>query len=59
MYPMVSARKIKAGEVISKDMITYRNPGTGIPAKHSNLVLGKKAVSDINENVLIVLEMVK
>lgn len=55
---IATSRSIKAGEVITKDMIRYRNPGTGIPAKHESLILGKKAVADIDEDVLMALEMV-
>lgn len=56
---MASSRKIKAGEVITKDMIRYRNPGNGIPAKNQSLIIGKKAVYDIDEDVLMALDMVR
>ena len=55
---IASACRIPMGAVITKDMIRYRNPGTGIPAKQEAILLGKKAVVDIDEDVLIKLEMV-
>lgn len=54
---MVSKRKINKGEILTKDCIVYKNPGTGIPKKKENIVLGKKAISNIEENVLITKKM--
>lgn len=48
---------IKSGMILSENLITYRNPGTGIPAKHLNTVLGKKAKCDIDADVLLTTEM--
>lgn len=50
---MASKQKISVGTVLTEDMITWRNPGTGIPTKQAHLVLGKRAVVDIAEDVLI------
>ena len=50
---MVSIRPISHGEVISEEMITYRNPGTGIHPRDAGLVLGKPALADIPEDTLI------
>ena len=55
---MVSNRSILSGTVITEDMITYRNPGTGIHPRDAGLVLGKKAVADIPEDTLIETGMV-
>lgn len=55
---MVSSRAIPKGTPISEDLITYRNPGTGIPPKDAEMVLGKAAVIDIPEDTLIKREMV-
>lgn len=38
---LVSSRLIKANEIINKEMITYKNPGNGIPPKDLSKILGK------------------
>lgn len=50
---MVSKVAIPAGTVLSDSMITYRNPGTGIPAKSAHLYLGRKVTRDVPQDVLI------
>lgn len=50
---IVSVKNIKKGEIISKDMIWSKRPGTGIPSHKMNEVLGKVAKHDIDENVLL------
>ena len=54
---MVSKRKIDKGEVLNKECITYKNPGTGIPKKNEHLILGKKANFNIEKDVLLKREM--
>ncbi|GAB6095730.1 N-acetylneuraminate synthase family protein [Desulfatiferula olefinivorans] len=56
---MVSKKEIKAGTILDKSMICYRNPGTGIHAKNSHKILGKKAVKDLPEDILLTNEMFK
>lgn len=53
----VSKSAIKAGSQITEAMLTLKNPGTGIPAKHKHLVVGRKAKADIPADVLIVESM--
>lgn len=50
---IVSLRPIKAGEVITQDMIWSKRPGTGIPSKQMPEVIGRTAVRDISQNVLL------
>lgn len=50
---MASARSIRAGEKLIEDMVVYKNPGTGIPFKDAGKFLGKKALQDIPEDVLL------
>ena len=50
---IVSLKPIHAGEVITHDMIWSKRPGTGIPSYRMEEVIGKKAVKDIAQNVLI------
>jgi len=54
---MASSQTISSGETLTKEMVTYRNPGTGIAHKNANKILGKKAVKDIPVDVLLELEM--
>ena len=54
---MTSSRNIIAGEVLELEMIEYKNPGTGIPYKNANLILGKKAKTNINKDTLLSKEM--
>jgi N,N'-diacetyllegionaminate synthase len=48
-----SSREIKAGEIITNEMIEYLRPGTGLPPKYLNLVLGKIAIRDIKSHEFI------
>jgi len=50
---IVSRRAIRAGEVITADMIDYKRPGTGIQVCEAQYVLNRKARRDIPANVLI------
>lgn len=56
---IVSANKITSGTLLTDDMIVYRNPGTGIPAKDVERILGKKALHDIPADELLSFEMFK
>ncbi len=53
---LVSTRGIKKGEIIIKEMLTYKRPGTGIPPYEINKVIGKKAKKDIEDDSLISFE---
>lgn len=53
----VSLSEIKIGEILLESHITYRNPGTGIPRKNIDSILGKKAVIDIPTDVLLTSKM--
>ena len=54
---MASIDVIPAGTRLTEDMVTYRNPGTGIPYKEASKVLGKRAKVDIVEDVLLEMDM--
>lgn len=54
---MVSNRKIKQGELLTEDMVTYRNPGTGIPYKLAHTILNKTAKCDIANDIILSTEM--
>lgn len=50
---IVAAKKIKMGEVLTKDNITVKRPGTGINPMKWNEVLGTTAIRDFEEDELI------
>lgn len=50
---MAASQEIKAGTILTDKMVTYRNPGTGIPYKHASKVLGKRTTIHIPEDTLI------
>lgn len=50
---IVAARDIALGEAITPEAITYKRPGTGIPARHWHQVLGMKAARDIAEDEVL------
>jgi sialic acid synthase SpsE len=54
---MASATALPAGTVLSREMITWRNPGTGIPSKEAEQWLGRVLAQDIAADVLILPEM--
>lgn len=49
----VAKAPIKAGVVVTETMLTLKNPGTGIPAWKKDLVVGRKAKTDIPADSLI------
>jgi sialic acid synthase SpsE len=54
---MASAKTIPAGAVLNETMITWRNPGTGIPSKMAHTVLGKRAKQNIHKDELLSIDM--
>ena len=50
---IVSRRTILAGSVLLESDLAYKKPGTGIPAKDFNQVVGKTTVRDIPSNKMI------
>ena len=54
---IASIKKIKKGSTLVEAMITYRNPGTGIPAKDLEKILNKIVSVDIPADVLLTMDM--
>lgn len=50
---IVAARPIQAGQVITEEDIDYKRPGTGIPPKYYEFLLGKTAKRDISYDEII------
>ncbi len=55
----VSREAIPAGTTITSEMITYKNPGTGIPPKDVHQLIGKVANQYIPADTLFRLDMVQ
>lgn len=56
---LVAAVDIKAGEVITRDMITYKRPGSGISSSEFDNVIGLKATTNIAEDTILQWEMIE
>jgi len=54
---MASSKDIPIGTVLMPDMVAYRNPGTGIPAKDAHKIIGKKALQSIPSDELLNFDM--
>ncbi|WP_346316657.1 N-acetylneuraminate synthase [Chitinophaga sp. YIM B06452] len=52
---IVAARRINKGESFSEQNLTVKRPGTGISPMDWDLVLGRQAVKDFDEDDLIIL----
>jgi N,N'-diacetyllegionaminate synthase len=55
---VTSAAAIPRGATITRAMLTYKRPGTGISPKHLDLVVGRVARVDIPEDTTMTWEMV-
>lgn len=55
---VTSARAIPKGTAITREMLTYKRPGTGISPKHMELVIGRVARTDIADDTTMTWEMV-
>lgn len=50
---IVSTEDIKTGEIITKEMISIKRPGTGLPPKYLEKIIGKKTKLDIEKDKII------
>jgi N,N'-diacetyllegionaminate synthase len=55
---VTSKVKIPRGAAITREMLTYKRPGTGISPRHLDMVVGRVARQDIPEDTTITWEMV-
>lgn len=56
---LVSLCKISKGETITREMLTFKRPGTGISPKEIGRVIGSISLCDIDEDVTITDDMIK
>ena len=50
---IVITKDVKCGEIISRNILTFKRPGTGISPSQIDEVIGKKVVRDIPEDTLL------
>ncbi|MCD8013667.1 MAG: N-acetylneuraminate synthase family protein [Lachnospiraceae bacterium] len=55
---LVPTRDMKAGEIIKKEDLMPKRPGTGISPKYQDIVVGRKIVRDVEEDTILTWEMV-
>jgi len=55
---IVSAKNINKNEIITTEMVAIKRPGNGIQPKDLNIIIGKKALSDIPEGTVLLKEMI-
>lgn len=55
---LVAAKDIAKGTVIDESMIAVKRPGYGIQVKHMDIIIGRKAAVDIEEDDILTWEMV-
>lgn len=54
---LVLSRDMKSGEVIKKDDILAKRPGTGISPEFAEIVIGRKLVCDLEEDTILTWDM--
>ena len=54
---IVLVNDIKNGEVITRDMLTFKRPGTGISPAKIDEVIGRKAARNIRQDTLLDFDM--
>ena len=55
---LVLTRDMKMGEVINKEDLMPKRPGTGISPKYSEIVIGRKVVRDLKEDTILQWDMI-
>lgn len=56
---LVAAKTIREGDIITKDMITWKRPGTGISADQFDKIIGRTANVEIAEDAVLQPEWIK
>ncbi len=56
---LVSTRVLRTGEVLTREMLTIKRPGTGLPPFLMNEMIGRRVVRDVELDVPIVREDVE
>ena len=55
---LVLTRNMKAGEVIQKEDLMPKRPGTGISPNYFDIVIGRRVVKDLDEDTILTWDMI-
>lgn len=55
---LVLTKDMKAGEEIKKENLTPKRPGTGIPPKYTDIVVGRRILNDYKEDTILTWDMI-
>ena len=55
---LVLTRKVKAGQVICREDLIPKRPGTGISPKYLDIVLGRTAKMNLDEDTVLTWDMI-
>ena len=55
---LVLTRDMKAGEIIQKEDLMPKRPGTGISPEFASIVIGRKVVKDLREDTILTWDMI-
>lgn len=50
---VILAKDVKCGEILTEDKLAVKRPGTGIKPKYFEMVVGKKAARDMEEDTVL------
>jgi N,N'-diacetyllegionaminate synthase len=53
MRSIIAAKPIRKGQVITRDMIAIKRPGTGIPPEELDAILNSRALRDIEDDEIL------
>ena len=56
---LVATRDIFTGEILTRELIAAKRPGTGLPPSMLTALTGRRAVRDIREGTLLSVEMIQ
>lgn len=55
---VVTSCKVAKGTVLTKEMLTFKRPGTGIPAEKMDEIVGKALNIDVDDDTILQYEMI-
>ena len=55
---LVLTKNMKAGEILKKDDLMAKRPGTGISPRYSEIVIGRKVTRDLEEDSILQWDMI-
>ena len=55
---LVLTRDMKAGEVIQKEDLMPKRPGTGISPVYTEIVIGRKVLRNLDEDTILTWDMI-